>query len=536
MDDQGAVSAADAATSAWAPLRLGVFRALWLAALVANIGDWMQTVGAQWLLVHQPHASVLVALVQTADLLPVLLVGLPAGVLADIVDRRWLLIIDQGVLVVIGVLLSVLTIAGQMPPALLLLFTFVLGAAATVGTPAYQALIPDIVPRSEMPAASALVAININLARAVGPAIAGVLIARLGVGAVFALNTATFLVFGLVLLAWHPAARATPPFPERFGAALQAGGRYVRYAPVVRRLLIRSALFLVPASALWALLPLIASERLALGASGYGLMLGALGLGAVAGALVLPRVREMLSSNAMLLAASAIYAAALIVLVLVRNTAVVLLILMPAGAAWVAVLASMNAALQLFLPAWVRARGLSVSQMVLFGAQAFAALAWGLIAAPMGLVATFLIAAAVMVAGAATIRRWPIADTSGMDRNLAVSWPEPHLVIEPEPEGGPVVVVQSYTVAPEKERLFLEAMERVRRSRMRTGATQWGIYRDGETAQRFVELFVVPSWEEHLRQHSQRQTGTDQQYEEQAQVLSTTPPDISHLLAVDIEH
>jgi MFS family permease len=529
------VQTPETATSAWAPLRIRVFRALWLAALVGNIGDWMQTVGAQWLLVHQPHASILVALVQTADLLPVLLVGLPAGVLADIVDRRRLLIIDQLVLVTIGAILTILTIAGQMSPALLLLFTFVIGAAATVGSPAYQALMPDIVPRPEVASASALGSISINLARAVGPAIAGLLIARIGVGAVFALNTATFVVFALVLLAWHPDPRATHPSPERFVAALHAGGRYVRYAPVVRRILVRSALFLVPASALWALLPLIASERLALGASGYGLLLGALGVGAVAGALVLPRIRAKLSSNSLLLAASTVYAAALVVLALVRNPAIVLLVLVPAGVAWIAVLSSMSAALQLFLPTWVRARGLSVYQMVLFGAQAFAALGWGLIAAPLGLVGTFLLAAVVMALGLATIRRWPLTDTTGMDRDLVSYWQEPHLVLEPDSEGGPVVVMQSYTIAPENEQRFLAAMERVRQSRLRTGATQWGIYRDGQIPQRLVELFMVPSWDEHLRQHNERQTGTDRHYEEQAQALSTTPPDICHLLAAEIE-
>ena len=512
-----------------------MFRALWLAVLVANIGDWMQTVGAQWLLVHQPHASILVSLVQTADLLPILLVGLPAGVLADIVDRRWLLIIDQGVLVIVGTSLTVLTIAGQMSPALLLLFTFVLGSAAAIGTPAYQALIPDIVPRPEVRAASALGAININLARSVGPAIAGVLIARIGVGAVFAVNTVTFVIFGLVLIAWHPPARTAPVFPERFVAALRAGGRYVRYSPVVRRILLRSALFLGPASALWALLPLIASERLALGAGGYGLLLGALGAGAVIGALMLPQIVSRLSGNAMVVAASAVYTVALLVLVLVRNTAVVLLILVPTGVVWIAILATMNSTMQLFLPAWVRARGLSIFQMALFGAQAFAALAWGLIAAQVGLVATFLIAAALMVAGVATSRRWPLVDTTGMDRDVAAYWPEPHLVLESEPQGGPVVVVQRYTVAPDNERPFLEAMERVRHSRMRTGATQWGLFRDGEIAQRFVELFVVPSWEEHLRQHSERQTGTDRQNEQRALALSTTPPDVSHLVAAEID-
>jgi MFS family permease len=456
------------------------------------------------------------------------------GVLADIFDRRWLLIIVQGCLVITGLVLTLLTIAGQMPPALLLMLTFVLGAGSAFSTPAYQALIPDLIPRSELPSASALGSINVNLARAIGPAIAGVLITQVGVGAVFALNTATFLVFGLVLVAWHPPAGTTEPLSERFVPALRAGGRYVRYAPVVRRILVRSALFLVPGSCLWALLPLVASQRLGLGANGYGLLLGALGVGAVAGALTLPRLRAKLSSNTLLLVASLIFAAALAALVLVPNAAAIVVVLLPTGVAWIAVLSGMNTSMQLFLPAWVRARGLATYQIVLFGAQAAGAVLWGIIAGPAGLVGTFLIAAAVMIAGAATIRLWPLFDTSGSERSLAVYWPKPHLVFEPDPQDGPVLVTRTYTIAPEHEQPFLQAMSWMRRSRLRTGAVEWGLYRDGETAQRFVECFVVPSWEEHLRQHNERQTGADRQHEAQADALSDPPPQTAHLFAADV--
>ena len=405
-----------AAASTWAPLRIGVFRALWLASLASSIGTWMQTVGAQWLLVPQPHASLLVALVQTADALPDLLFAYVGGILADTLDRRRILMTVQGLLAVTGLALTLLTIANRMPPALLLTFTFVLGAGSAFTVPAFQALIPDLVPRSNLVSASALGSISINVARAVGPAIAGVLIARVGVAAVFALNAATFLVFGLVAAAERVPAGVAPTFPERFVSALRAGGRYVRYAPVVRRILIRSALFLLPATALWALLPVVANQRLGLGAEGYGLLLGALGVGAVAGAFTLPRIRARLSNNALMVAAGVVYAAVLVALVLVRNAAVILVVLVPAGVAWIAVLSSINAALQLFLPAWVRARGLSIYQMVLFGTQAVGAVIWGAMAQPLGLVTTFLIAGAVMVAGVATIRLWPLLDTSGMDR------------------------------------------------------------------------------------------------------------------------
>jgi MFS family permease len=528
------MSASSDTISTWAPLRVGVFRALWFAVLVSNIATWMQTVGAQWLLVSQPNAAILVALVQTADYLPDMLFGLVGGVLADTFDRRRLLMAVQGFLVVTGIALAALTFAGQMPPALLLIFTFLIGCGSVLTLPAYQALVPDLVPRRQLHAAAALSSISVNLARAVGPAIAGVVIARAGVGAVFALNAALYLLFLLVLVGWRPPAGAPPKTAEPFVSALRAGGRYVRYAPVVRRVLLRAALFLVPASALWSLLPLIASRRLAQGADGYGLLLAALGVGAIAGALALPRARARLSINALLTVSGIVYSIVLATLALVSNAVVILIVLLPAGAAWIAVLSTINAELQLFLPAWVRARGLSVYQMVLFGAQGFGALVWGIIAGPAGIVPTFLIAAVGMLAGVATMRFWPLIDTSGIDRSSVQYWPDPTLVMDTDPEDGPVVVKNVYTVAHEKEKLFLTAMTRVRLSRLRTGATQWGLFRDGETPNQFVELYVVATWEEHMRQHADRLTGADQQYEEEARAFSDPPEETSHLIAVEL--
>ncbi|MBV9357583.1 MAG: MFS transporter [Chloroflexi bacterium] len=520
--------------SAWAPLRNGVFRALYLAVLASNIGTWMQTVGAQWLLVDLPNAALLVALVQVMDTLPDVLFSVVGGVLADTFDRRRMLIVVQACLVVVGSALTALTLANEMPPALLLTFTFLLGAGSAFSVPAYQAIVPDLVPRSQLSAASALSSVSINLGRAVGPAIAGILIARIGVGAVFALNTLTFLVYGVVVAAWHPPVGARPDLREHFLAALRAGTGYVRYAPVVRRVLLRAALFLVPASVLWALLALVASQQLGLGAAGYGLLLGALGAGAIAGAFLLPSLRARLDTNRLMLSASLAYALTLVVTVLVSNAAVILVILVVAGVAWVGVLSTINAVLQLFLPAWVRGRGLSIYQTVLFGAQAVGGLLAGLVAGVLGLTDTFLIAAVALVAGAVTIRWWPFLDIRGMDRAAAVYWPRPHMEGAVDPDSGPVVVSQTYTITPDKEQRFLQAMQRVRLSRLRTGATQWGLFRDGEAHDHFVELFVVLSWAEHLRQHSERLTGTDRQYEQEADALSDPPARISHLIAADL--
>jgi MFS family permease len=494
----------------------------------------MQTVGAQWLLVHAAHAAILVSLVQTADMLPDVLFGIVGGVLADTLDRRRLLIAVQAGLGTVTAGLAAVTLAGRISPPLLLLFTFVIGSGSVIVSPAYQSLVPELVPREQIPAAAQLSSININLARAIGPALAGILIARIGVGAVFVINASTFFFYALVVALWRPPSGATPEIPERFASALRAGSRYVRYSPVVRRILLRVTLFLVPASALWGLLPLVASLRLHLGPSGYGLLLGALGVGAIAGASVLSRLRAKVSTNSLVTLASVVYGAALAAAILVRSTPVVVAVLVPAGMAWVGMLATVNTQLQLFLPRWVRARGLSIYQMVLFGAQGLGALVWGLVADRLGLTTTFLVAAALMVAGAASVRVWPLVDTAGMDRSTLVR-ADPVVAFQADSDAGPVVVRTTYSVPAEHEEGFMSAMALLRRSRLRTGATQWGLFRNGEKPQLFEELYVVASWDEHLRQHRERMTATDHDFEAAADSFADAPPETIHLLPAETE-
>jgi hypothetical protein len=322
--------------------------------------------------------------------------------------------------------------------------------------------------------------------------------------------------------------------PEPFVDAFRAGSRYVRHAPVVRRIIFRAALFLVPASSLFALLPLIASHRLGLGSGGYGLLLAALGIGAIAGALVLPLIRAHLSTNTMVTVSSGVFAVVLAGVALLRDAAAVVLLLLPAGVAWTVVLSTLNASLQLFLPAWGRGRSLAAYQTVLFGGQALGALLFGVVADVVGLVAAMLIAAVAAGAAAASIRIWPFADTSAMDRSSAVYWREPHVVPGIDPEGRPVAVMATYRVAGENVHGFVEAMASVRESRLRTGALRWGLYRDGEDSGSFVELFVVPTWEEHLRQHNERLTGTDRAYQQRVTALVDGEYDVKHLSRVDV--
>jgi MFS family permease len=524
-----AMPAAD--SSAWAPLAQRAFRWLWLGMLISWIGTWMQTVGAQWLLVDAPNAAALVSLVQAVTTLPMMLLALPGGVLADSFDRRWLLITVQAYLFVTGILLAVLTAIGQMPPALLLAFTFALGAGGAVQLPAWQATMPEIVPRNQLRAATRLDLVSVNGARSLGPALAGLVIAYLGgVPVVFAIYAACVAFFGVVLLFWRRPKAESENRRERFLPALRAGGRYVWHEPIVRRILLRTILVVAPAVALWALLPLIASERLGLGADGYGALFGALGLGAIVGAFVLGQVRDRLSTNGLLTAAGVLYAAALAVIVLTLSVPAALATLVLAGVAWMAMTSTLAAELQLFLPVWVRARALAVFMLTFTGSMTVGALVWGLVAEAFGLQPAYLIAAMVLLAGVVAGVFLRVPETGHLDRAPAIYWPEPRLAFDPEPDSGPVVVTVEYTVAPQREGAFLDAMDRLRQSRRRTGATRWELYRDGDRPDRFIEIFSVASWQEHLHQHEGRLTAADREVEEAALAFSDPPARAEHLL------
>jgi MFS family permease len=515
--------------SPWAPLRIAAFRALWFTQLGSMVGTWMQTVGAQWLLVDEPNATTLVALVQTMSMLPVLVLALPSGVIADSFDRRRWLVLVQCCSFAVAAVMTLLTAVGTMSPSLLLAFTFLLGCGAALTMPAWLAIIPDLVSREHLPAAAALGSISINVARAVGPAVAGVLISFAGVPVVFAINALSYVLLAIALVVWGPDPAVSGDVPERFVPALRAGARYIRHSLITRRILLRSILFVGPGAALWALLPLVATQRLGLDSAGFGFLLGAMGVGAVAGALVMPWLRSHLSASQLIGAASLLYAITLLALAVVINLPLVVAALALAGAAWLAVLSSLGAAMQMFLPAWVRARGLSAHAVVFVGGQAIGAFMWGLLGQYTGLGVALITAAAITAVGAATLVVWPLMDIAHLDRSTVSYWSEPNLAFEPDPDEGPVLVSLTYSVAPERADDFLAVMEHVRRSRLRTGANRWGLYQDGENPRRFLEVYLVPSWQEHLRQHTDRQTGADQELAERAIAFADGVPEVAHL-------
>lgn len=519
--------------SMWAPFASPVYRALWIAQFVSNLGTWMQTVGAQWMLVSDPGAAVLVPLVQTATTLPVMLLALPAGMVADLMDRRRLLIATQSAMAAAVSLLAVLTGVGLTTPTVLLMLLFIIGCGQALTSPAWQAIQPELVPREQIPAAAALTSMSMNGARAIGPALAGVLVAVSGPTLVFALNAVSFIGIVIVLVMWRrPVAESTFP-AERPFAALSAGGRFIRSSPIIRRILLRTVLFVLPGSALWGLLPVVASHQLGLSASGYGLLLGALGVGAVLGALTLSVVRAVFGQNMILIIAALGFAAATTVSALVPHLGAVLAALVVGGMAWLLALSTLNASMQLGLPAWVRARGLSVYLLVFMGGQAIGSLVWGLVAGATSTVTALVIGAAMLVLCGLSALWWPLyARTGNLDLIPSAHWPEPALVFEPEPLDGPVVVLTSYRVESGDEAEFMSAMGALSRSRQRTGATLWQLFRSGEQAATFVEVFVVPSWDEHLRQHHVRLTGQDLLIEQAVERHVQGEPVSEHLIAV----
>jgi predicted MFS family arabinose efflux permease len=414
---------------------------------------------------------------------------------------------------------------------MLLTLIFLMGIGTALAAPAWQATTPSLIPRALIPEASALGGMNQNLARIVGPAVAGVLIGTLGTAAVFAINALSLVAAAGVLLRWRSApvdSAAAALERERLGAAMAAGTRYVRNAPMTRRLLLRLIIFVVPATVLWALLPLVASERLGLGSSGYGLLLACVGVGAILGAVFLSWLRRHLPSRVLLGGAGGAYAISLVVAALSENTLVVGIFLVPVGLAWLVNMVSIMGTVQQLLPGWVRARGLSIFQLVFMGGQAVAALGWGLLADGVGLTPTFLAGAALLALSSLSVLWWPLPDPSGMERK-PTELPLPELEFAPDPRDGPVMITLQYAVRQENVDAFVGAMERVERVRRRTGAITWHLYRDGADLARFVEVYTVRTWAEHLQQHHRRVTGHDRLLIKQAMELAETPPVVAHL-------
>ena len=395
------------------PMTEPAYRAMWSAYVLANIGVWIQTVGAAWLMTTLTRDALPVALVQTATTLPTLVVGLPAGSLGDRVDRRHLVLVTQGWMVASVVLLAVLTLAGGMTPWLLLVFTFALGAGSAMNSPTWAALLPDIVSRSQVPTAISMNSAGFNIARAIGPAIGGFVVAAYGAAASFLVVGAAFLATFAFVLGWRPRLRRLEQDHARepFVRAILTGLQFAWRERPQRIVLARSVIWMLCASVLWGLLPLVASRDLALDAGGYGFLVTCVGLGAVAGSFALPRMRRHWSTNRLLIAYVVIFAAMLLTLAWVRVLPVIWLMLALGGAAWTSSNQNFQIAVQMHAPGWVRARAIAAYILTFQGGQAIGSALWGSVAERAGDPAALTIAAAGLAAGLLAAVRWPVEDT-----------------------------------------------------------------------------------------------------------------------------
>jgi len=478
------------------------------------------------------HSATLVALVQTATSLPFLVAAMPAGVLGDMVDRRWILVAALGWMTAVALAIGVATLLGAMTPWLLLALTFALGMGYAAMLPSWQTVLPYLVSRSELPQAVTLVGVNVNASRAVGPALGGLLIAAAGPGAVFLVNAVLFFLALLVVFRWE-GSRPHDARPERFMGALRAGLRFARNEPALRAVLVRAALFMVGGSAVLALLPLIARQQLGLGSDGYGLLLGCFGLGAVIGATLLSQLRRRASRNQIVAGASIVLAAATLALAFVPDAILAGLVLMVGGAAWLSAMANLNTTAQTVLPAWVRARGLSLYVLTFQTCLAVGSVVWGFAADGLSVRIALMLAAVWLVASLGAIRRWPLAEGEGSPLTPSPDyWQEPAVVDEPDAEEGPVLVTLEFRIDPGNSQEFDRAIHKLGRIRRRDGASRWGVFHDVADPGRRLETFLVESWSEHMRQHA-RFTEADRATEDAVRAfhLGEGLPVISHYVA-----
>ena len=504
---------------------------LWIAAFASNMGTWIQDVGAAWLMTTLAPSPAMVALVRTASALPMFLFALPAGALADVLDRRRLLLFTQALMLIAAALLAILTFADWITPFSLLALTFALGVGSALNAPAWQANLAELVPHNQMTSAIALNSASINLARTVGPAIGGLLIAASGPAATFALNAVSFCGVIVVLYRWRrqPVRSVLPA--ERVLGAIRTGVRYVRHAPAVLAVLTRSISFTLFASSLLALLPSFARFELGRGPTGYGVLLGFFGVGAVIAASQLARARARFATEHIVAVAIGVFAAALFALAWAPFVAVVDIAVLCAGGAWLTLLSTFNASVQTMVPSWVRGRALAVVILVFFGAMALGAAIWGYVASHVGTSIAFSAAGIGLLIGLYATRRLRVAPGEALDLSPSVHWPALNIVKELAPDQGPVVVTVEYIVDPERVRHFHRVMKRVRRIRRRDGAISWGLLADVAQPHHYTETFVVESWLEHLRQH-ERVTVTDRAVLEKARSFhrGDDPPRVTHYI------
>lgn len=529
--------------SGFAPLRIALFRDRWIASTVSSVGTWMQDTAGTWLMTALTTSPLLIALMQTAASLPVLILGLLAGATADIFDRRRLLIFWQVWMLASVAILAVLTFLGHVSPWALLAFTFLLNIGSAMNNPAWQAIIPELVPRELIPDTVSLNAASNNLARAVGPALGGLMVAAFkrtdtGAGSVFLLNSLSFAGVIYVLVNWKriPLFKSALP-SERIAGSIRSGLRYVRYAPSLRSSLIRAFTYTFFISAIWSLLAVVAARDLHQGALGYGILNGSLGVGAVIAATQLPRIRRRVSADRIIAVSTLYNVCTLLILAFVRSPYIIVPVLVLSGSAWTSTMSTLNTSVQLSVPAWVQARALGTYLMTFQGGMALGSILWGFIAEHSSTPAALTTAACGLLVTFPLVYRFRILQGPLPD-HTPYQWKRPAPQLAPfldtdSPDAaalaGPVRISIEFRIPLGNYAAFTHAIHQLRDVRLRDGAIRWGIYRDAANPEHLNETFIMESWLDYLRSR-ERVTAADEQIRQNVWALheNAAPPRITH--------
>jgi MFS family permease len=519
---------------AGSPLAFAPFRRFYVGSAATAVGYTMQAAMAAWLMSTLTPSALMVAMVQSASTVPFLLFGLIAGALADIVDRRKVVIVTQVVMFLSTLLLGTLTLMGAVGPALLLLLTVVCGSGFTFYMPAQQASVNELVSRDLLSRAVALGAVAFNVARAIGPAVAGFVAAAFGSGIAILISAVFFLPMIIGMAGLKPVERSLPGVPETLLSGVQSGLRYARHSTAMRSLIILNLSFCLCASALWALMPVIARDQLGLGAGGFGILFGTFGAGAVISALSIPGQLQRRSLNTVVRGSVVLWIGASTVVALSNIVAIALVGAFAAGAAWVGVLASLSAGTQSSAPGWVRARALAINLIAVQAGLAIGSILWGTLASWFGTPVTLGAAALAMLVLYAANHRVHVELGDEADVTPFAQLPELPVIAEPLPDDGPVLVQVEYRIEPARRAEFLDAIAAVEATRRRNGATSWRVFRDVSEAGRYVERYVITSWAEYVRLRM-RMTVAERRIQNRVAQLqrADVPIHISRLIGVD---
>ena len=505
-----------------APLKQRIFRRIWLASLLSNFGSLIQGVGAAWAMTQMTTSADMVALVQTASTLPIMLISIPAGAIADMYDRRHVGLVALAITLVGSVTLSVLAYLGLITPASLLGFCFIIGTGMALFGPAWQSSVNEQVPAPMLPAAIALNSISYNIARSFGPALGGIIVAAAGARASFTVNALCYLPLLLVLYLWRRKPEVSRLPPERLSRAIISGARYIIHSPPMRTVMLRSLLTGMLGGSIFALLPLLVRDVLGGGAQSYGVMLGAFGIGAIFGALNMGTLKRRLSSEAAVRACLLMMGLGTLAAALSRFPPLTALALAVAGAGWMMSMGLFNVSIQLSAPRWVSGRALAGFRSSNSAGLALGSYLWGYAADHVGISNALVISALAMCASTlvAIWLRMPDVDTANRDVAETMADPEVHLALNPR--SGPVIVEIEYRIRPSDARTFYGIMQEVQLNRQRNGAYGWSIARDITDPELWTERYHCPTWHDYLRQRN-RPTLAERAVQRKAQEMHIGP-------------